>query len=79
MVLNEVANAQNDYQEDAQVRIAQILLRKIILRSENLFRRTANSSNVNIKTLPILNWWKFMLKKRIFQAEKFANEVLKKF
>lgn len=79
LVLGEVANAQNDYQEDAQVRIAQILLNQNNTPEAKIYLEgLANSSDVNIKNFVNTELMKIYADEKNFpQAEKFANEVLK--
>ena len=79
LVLGEVANAQNDYQEDAQVRISQILLSENNTSEAKIYLEgLANSSNVNIKNFANTELMKIYAEEKNFsQAEKFANEVLK--
>lgn len=79
LVLGEVANTQNDYQEDAQVRISQILLSENNTTEAKIYLEgLANSSNVNIKNFANTELMKIYAKEKNFsQAEKFANEVLK--
>jgi outer membrane protein assembly factor BamD (BamD/ComL family) len=79
LVLGEVSNAQNDYQEDAQVRISQILLSENNTSEAKIYLEgLANSSNVNIKNFANTELMKIYAEEKNFsQAEKFANEVLK--
>lgn len=79
LVLSEVANAQNDYQEDAQVRIAQILLTENNTSEAKIYLESiSNSTNVNIKNFANRELMKIYAGEKNFaQAEKFANEVLK--
>ena len=75
----EIANAQNDYQEDAQVRIAQILLSENNSSEAKIYlENLANSSNVTIKKLSQYRIDEDLCRRKEFsQAEKYANEVLK--
>lgn len=79
LVLSEVANSQNDYQEDAQVRIAQILLTENNTSEAKIYLESiSNSTNVNIKNFANRELMKIYAGEKNFaQAEKFANEVLK--
>ena len=79
LVLGEIANAQNDYQEDAQVRIAQILLSENNSSEAKIYlENLVNSSNVTIKNFASIELMKIYAEEKNFsQAEKFANEVLK--
>ncbi len=75
----KLLNAQNDYQEDAQVRISQILLSENNTSEAKIYLEgLANSSNVNIKNFANTELMKIYAEEKNFsQAEKFANEVLK--
>lgn len=78
LVLREVADNYNDYQEDAQTRVAQILL------SDNqkdkampYLEKIANSSDVNIRNFASLELMKLYAERKDFKnAEKYADNIL---
>ena len=78
LVLQEVANVQNDYQEDAQTRIAQIHLdQNNTGEAKKYLEPLANSTNVNVKNFANLELMKIYAEEKNFtQAEKFADLVL---
>lgn len=78
LVLREVADNHNDYQEDAQTRVAQILL--LENKKENAIpylESIVNSSDVNIRNYASLELMKLYAEKKDFKkAEKYADLVL---
>ena len=79
LILDEVAAVQNDYQEDAQTRIAQIYIAqnepsKAKLYLENL----TNSNNDNLKNFANVELMRIYADEKNFpQAEKYAEAVLR--
>lgn len=78
LVLQEVAQIQNDYQEDAQTRVAQIYLaQNNIAEAEKQLLALENSANVTIKNFANLELMKiYGLKKDYSKAEKYADLVI---
>lgn len=78
LVLQEVAGVQNDYQEDARTRIAQIYLEQNNTNeAKKYLEPLANSGNVNLKNFANLELMKIYADEENFgQAEKFADLVL---
>jgi hypothetical protein len=79
LVLQEVASVQNDYQEEAQTRLAQIYLS---LNNSSEARRylepLANSANPALKSFANIELMKLYAEEKNFaQAENFADLVLK--
>lgn len=79
LVLQEVANVQNDYQEDAQTRVAQIYLdQNNTNEAKKYLEPLANSANVNVKNFANLELMQIYADEKNFsQAENFADLVLK--
>ncbi|MBU8882418.1 tetratricopeptide repeat protein [Kaistella sp. DKR-2] len=79
LVLQEVANVQNDYQEDAQTRVAQIYLdQNNTNEAKKYLEPLANSANVNVKNFANLELMKIYAEEKNFsQAENYADLVLK--
>ncbi len=79
LVLQEVANTQNDYQEDAQTRIAQIYLNQNNTNeAKKYLEPLSNSVNANVKNFAHLELMKiFAAEKNFTKAEIFADQVLK--
>ncbi|MBU4538059.1 MAG: tetratricopeptide repeat protein [Weeksellaceae bacterium] len=79
LVLQEVANVQNDYQEDAQTRVAQIYLdQNNTNEAKKYLEPLANSTNVNVKNFANLELMKIYAEEKNFgQAENYADLVLK--
>ena len=77
-VLQEVANVQNDYQEDAQTRIAQIYLAQNNTSQAKIYlERLTSSGNVNIKNFANTELMKMYAEEKNFsQAEQYADLVL---
>ncbi|MBH1959517.1 MAG: tetratricopeptide repeat protein [Flavobacteriia bacterium] len=78
LVLQEVANVQNDYQEDAQTRIAQIYLDQgNSSEAKRHLETLANSGNINVKNFANLELMKIYAEEKNFpKAESFADLVL---
>lgn len=78
LVLQEVANVQNDYQEDAQTRLAQIYLEQNNTNeAKKYLEPLSNSTNVNLKNFANLELMKiFAAEKNFTKAESFADLVL---
>lgn len=79
LVLQEVANVQNDYQEDSQTRLAQIYLaQNNVSKAQKQLENLANSTNVNIKNYANVELMKIYANEKNFsEAEKRADLVLK--
>ncbi|HOB24270.1 MAG TPA: tetratricopeptide repeat protein [Kaistella sp.] len=79
LILQEVANVQNDYQEDAQTRIAQIYLsQNNYSEAKKYLESLSNSANVNVKNFANLEMMKIYAEEKNFsQAEKFADLVMR--
>ncbi|WP_407404929.1 tetratricopeptide repeat protein [Chryseobacterium sp.] len=78
LVLQEVANIQNDYQEDAQTRLAQIFIAQgNYADAKKYLENLKNSSNVNIKNYANVELMKLYAEEKNFsQAEKVADAVI---
>lgn len=76
--LQNVADFQNDYQQDAQVRLAQIYISQDkIVDAKKYLEQVANSTNVNIKNFASIELMKIYADEKNFaEAEKFANAVI---
>lgn len=76
--LQNVADFQNDYQQDAQVRLAQIYISQDkIADAKKYLEQVANSTNVNIKNFASVELMKIYADENNFvEAEKFANTVI---
>jgi len=76
--LQNVADFQNDYQQDAQVRLAQIYISQDkIAEAKKYLEQVANSTNVNIKNFAAIELMKIYADEKNFaEAEKFANAVI---
>lgn len=79
VVLQDVASVQNDYQEDAQTRIAQIYLNQNNTAAAKPYLESlANSSTANVKNFANLELMKIYADEKNFaQAEKYADLVSK--
>ena len=79
LVLQTVANVQNDYQQDAQTRIAQIYLSQNNNSEAKKYLETlSNSENVNVKNFANIELMKIFAEEKDFsKAEKFADLVMK--
>lgn len=78
LVLQEVANVQNDYQDDAQTRLAQIFIAQgNTADAKKYLENLKNSSNVNIKNYANVELMKLYAEEKNFsQAEKVADAVI---
>ena len=78
LVLQEVANVQNDYQEDAQTRLAQIYLEQNNTNeAKKYLEPLSNSTNVNLKNFANLELMKIYADEKNFtKAESYADLVL---
>jgi len=78
LVLQEVANVQNDYQEDAQTRIAQIYLaQNNTNEAKKYLVSLANSTNANVKNFADVELMKIYAAEKDFRkAENLADSVL---
>ncbi|ROI09993.1 hypothetical protein EGI11_04350 [Chryseobacterium sp. H3056] len=78
LVLQEVANVQNDYQEDAQTRIAQIYLsQNNTNEAKKYLVNLANSTNVSVKNFANVELMKIYADEKDFKkAESLADQVL---
>ncbi|MBV6878858.1 tetratricopeptide repeat protein [Epilithonimonas ginsengisoli] len=76
--LQNVADFQNDYQQDAQVRLAQIYISQDkTADAKKYLEQVANSTNVNIKNFAAIELMKIYADEKNFaEAEKFANAVI---
>lgn len=76
--LQNVADFQNDYQQDAQVRLAQVYISQDkIADAKKYLEQVANSTNVNIKNFASIELMKIYADEKNFaEAEKFANAVI---
>jgi len=79
LVLQEVAAVQNDYQEDAQTRLAQIYLAQNNTREARKYLEPlASSNNVNIRNFANVELMKLYAQDKDFRkAEALADQVLK--
>ena len=77
-VLHQVAEVQNDYQEDAQTRIAQIYLSQNKTNEAKQYLEVlSQSANTNIKTFASVELMKLFAAQGDFkQAEKYADIVI---
>lgn len=76
--LQNVADFQNDYQQEAQVRLAQIYLAQDkIADAKKYLEQNANSTNVTIKNFASVELMKIYADEKNFaEAEKYANAVI---
>ncbi len=76
--LQNVADFQNDYQQDAQVRLAQIYISQDkIADAKKYLEQVANSTNVNVKNFASVELMKIYADEKNFaEAEKYANAVI---
>lgn len=79
LVLQEVANVQNDYQEDSQTRVTQIYLsQNNIKEAKKYLELLSDSKNVNVKNFANLELMKIYADEKDFKkSEVFADLVLK--
>lgn len=78
LVLQEVANVQNDYQDDAQTRIAQIYVAQgNSAEAKKYLENIRNSSNVSIRNYANVELMKMYAEEKNFsEAEKLADAVI---
>ena len=78
LTLQEVARVQNDYQEEAQTRLAQIYLsQENYTEAKNQLLQLTKSSNINIRNFANLELMKIYAQEKDFkQAENYADKVL---
>ncbi|WP_419870583.1 tetratricopeptide repeat protein [Chryseobacterium sp. CT-SW4] len=78
LVLQEIANVQNDYQDDAKTRISQIYLAQgKTSDAKKYLSGLQNSSNINIKNYANVELMKIYADEKNFsEAEKLANAVI---
>jgi tetratricopeptide (TPR) repeat protein len=78
LILHEIADVQNDYQEDAQTRIAQIYLEQNkISEAKPYLENLATSQTANIKNFANLELMEiFADEKNFSKAEKYADAVI---
>jgi len=78
LVLKEVADTQNDYQEDAQTRVAQIYLNQGNSgEAKNYLQNLANSTNSTIKNFANVELMKIFAEEKNFsEAKKYADNVI---
>lgn len=76
--LQNVADFQNDYQQEAQVRLAQIYLSQDkVADAKKYLEQNANSTNVTIKNFASIELMKIYADEKNFaEAEKYANAVI---
>lgn len=76
--LQNVADFQNDYQQEAQVRLAQIYLAQDkVADAKKYLEQTASSTNVTIKNFSSVELMKIYAdEKKFAEAEKYANAVI---
>lgn len=78
LVLQEVAGVQNDYQDDAQTRLAQIFIAQgNTAEAKKYLEGIKNSSNISIKNYANVELMKLYADEKNFsEAEKLANAVI---
>ncbi|MDO5615099.1 MAG: tetratricopeptide repeat protein [Cruoricaptor ignavus] len=78
LVLQEVASVQNDYQQDAQTRLAQIYLQQgNTTEAKKYLEPLANSANATVKNFANIELMKIFAEEKNFtNAEKYANLVI---
>ena len=78
-IFSEITSIQNDYQEDAQLRLTQIYLsEKKIPEAKKYLDLLINSDNQNIRNFANIELMKISLdNKDLNNAEKYADEILK--
>lgn len=79
LILQNVADFQNDYQQDSQVRLAQIYINQgKSADAQKYLEAVANSNDANIKNFASLELMKIYAEKKEFsKAEQYADIVLK--
>ena len=78
LVLQEIANVQNDYQDDAQTRVAQIYIAQgNTAEAKKYLENIKNSSNINVRNYANVELMKMYAEEKNFsQAEKLADAVI---
>ncbi|CAD7813080.1 Lipopolysaccharide assembly protein B [Chryseobacterium aquaeductus] len=78
LVLQEVADVQNDYQDDAQTRLVQIFVAQGNMSdAKKYLENLKNSSNINIRNYANIELMKVYAEEKNFsQAEKLADAVI---
>jgi len=78
LILKEIADVQNDYQEDAQTRAAQIYLNQNNTQeAKKYLQNLANSSNITIKNFANVELMKIFADEKNFgEAGKYADAVI---
>lgn len=78
LVLQEIANIQNDYQDDAATRVSQIYITQgNSAEAKKYLENIKNSSNINVKNYANVELMKMYAEEKNFsEAEKLANAVI---
>lgn len=78
LVLQEIANVQNDYQDDAQTRVAQIYIAQgNSAEAKKYLENIRNSSNISVRNYANVELMKMYAEEKNFsQAEKLADAVI---
>ncbi len=78
LVLQDVAEVQNDYQDDARTRMAQIyLMQDNPSMAKNYLQQLSQSANANLKNYANIELMKIFADEKNFrEAENYANRVL---
>ncbi|WP_209390522.1 tetratricopeptide repeat protein [Chryseobacterium sp. RR2-3-20] len=78
LVLQEIANIQNDYQDDAATRVVQIYISQgNSAEAKKYLENIKNSSNINVKNYANIELMKMYAEEKNFsEAEKLANAVI---
>jgi len=78
LVLQEIANIQNDYQDDAATRVSQIYIAQGNSgEAKKYLENIKNSSNINVKNYANVELMKMYAEEKNFsEAEKLANAVI---
>lgn len=78
LVLQEIANIQNDYQDDAATRVSQIYIAQgNSAEAKKYLENIKNSSNINVKNYANVELMKMYAEEKNFsEAEKLANAVI---
>ena len=78
LVLQEIANIQNDYQDDAATRVSQIYIAQgNSAEAKKYLESIKNSSNINVKNYANVELMKMYAEEKNFsEAEKLANAVI---
>jgi tetratricopeptide (TPR) repeat protein len=78
LVLQEIANIQNDYQDDAATRVSQIYIAQgNSAEAKKYLENIKNSSNINVRNYANVELMKMYAEEKNFsEAEKLANAVI---